>query len=168
MFSNDREYRYTLWREWSLPSGMPYLLPLKRQDEYVQFIGLNPSTADETNDDPTIRRCIDFAKRWGFGAMCMTNAFALRATDPKVMLSHPQPNDIVGKTTLHLTNDVWLKTVSEGAGLIVAAWGTHGKHLNRDKEIISLIQKLHCFGKNRDGTPKHPLYMSAITGLIQL
>jgi hypothetical protein len=83
IFSADRRYRYTLWRDWSkdLLCGMdsrPRLAGDQTPNQFVQFIGLNPSTADEKQDDPTIRRCIGFAKAWGYGAMCMTNIFAWR------------------------------------------------------------------------------------------
>ena len=82
-FSHCRKYRYTLWRNWAglMPTGKGYAM----------FVGLNPSTADETNDDPTIRRCIAFAKAWGYDALCMTNIFAFRATNPMVMLAQPAP-----------------------------------------------------------------------------
>lgn len=70
-FSLCRRYRYDLWRRWDISKG------------YAMFIGLNPSTADKTADDPTIRRCIGFARSWGYGALCMTNLFAFRATDPR-------------------------------------------------------------------------------------
>jgi len=78
-FSTDRVYRYALWRVWdaALPSFV--------------VIGLNPSTADETENDPTIRRCIGFAKREGCGGLVMLNLFAVRATDPRVMMAHPEP-----------------------------------------------------------------------------
>lgn len=126
---------------------------------YCQFIGLNPSTADETNDDPTIRRCIDFAKRWGFGAMCMTNAFAFRSTDPSVMKSNSNP---VGGE-----NNRWIIDIGKNAGLVVAAWGKHGKHLNRDETVLRYLMaqeiQVHCLGLNNDGTPKHPLYLAKET-----
>lgn len=80
-FSEDRKYRYTLWREWDMSDDMIATMPgYDRTGEYLQVIGLNPSTADESKDDPTLRRCIDFAQRFGFGALCMTNLFAWRAT----------------------------------------------------------------------------------------
>ncbi|GHX72979.1 hypothetical protein VCSRO16_3593 [Vibrio cholerae] len=66
--SKCRKYRYALWRTWD--SDKPFAM----------FIGLNPSTADEKNDDPTLRRCINFAKSWGYGGVCMANLFAFRAT----------------------------------------------------------------------------------------
>ena len=79
VFSPCRTYRYALSRVWA--ADKPYAL----------FIGLNPSTADETLDDPTIRRCIDFAKRWGYGGLVMANLFAYRATDPAVMKRAAEP-----------------------------------------------------------------------------
>ena len=101
-FSSCQRYRYTLWRRWS-------------KGETVQFIGLNPSTADATLDYPTIRRCIGFAKTWGFGSLIMTNLFAWRATQPKDMLSALDP---VGPD-----NDDALKVVYVHTVLTVAAWG---------------------------------------------
>ncbi|TAM23399.1 MAG: DUF1643 domain-containing protein [Nevskiaceae bacterium] len=141
IFSPDRLYRYTLWREWLGGEG------------YCMFIGLNPSTADEVQDDPTIRRCIGFAKSWGYGALCMTNAFAYRATDPKVMKAQAEP---VGPD-----NDSHLQRVAAEAGVIVAAWGVHGSHRNRCFEIPRLIPNLHCLARTQLGDPKHPLYLRA-------
>ena len=142
VFSACRAYRYTLWREWIGGSG------------YLQMIGLNPSTADEVLDDPTIRRCINFAKSWGFSALCMTNAFAYRATDPHVMKANADP---IGPE-----NDRWLVDVAQDAGLIVAAWGVHGVHRNRQAELGRLLPaRLHCLGTTKDGQPKHPLYLRA-------
>ena len=76
IFSSCRKYRYILWRRWAVDCNA----------NYAMFVGLNPSTADETDDDPTIRRCIRFAKSWGYSGLCMANLFAYRATDPKDML----------------------------------------------------------------------------------
>lgn len=82
------------------------------------FVGLNPSTADELLDDPTIRRCVAFARSWGYGALCMTNLFAFRATDPDVMKSADDP---VGPE-----NDQHLQDLANGASVVIAAWGVHG------------------------------------------
>lgn len=145
VFSPCRKYRYTLWREWdSLIGG-----------KYCMFVGLNPSTADEVTDDPTIRRCIGFAKRWGYGAVCMTNLFAFRSTDPMTMLACADP---VGPD-----NDKWLVEIAKGAGIVVAAWGTHGDHLGRGKIVrMGFMQhgiNLQCLGHTKDGYPRHPLYL---------
>jgi len=144
IFSPDRAHRYTLWREFDLTNS-----------DFVQFIGLNPSTADEVQDDPTVRRCIDFAKRWGFGALCMTNIFGFRATDPRVMKAHPEP---IGPD-----NDAWLARIAAGAGLVVAAWGTHGVFMDRGRAVQSYLHNLSCLGTTKDGSPRHPLYVRADT-----
>lgn len=159
IFSPCRKYRYTLWRDWSdqIKGGLhftedPHLDYYSgKPDQFVQFIGLNPSTADETLDDPTIRRCINFAKAWGFGAMCMTNIFAWRDTDPFKMRTQQDP---VGSE-----NDYWITKVACEAGLIVAAWGTHGTHLNRGQIVKRMIPKLHCLKVTANGYPSHPLYL---------
>ncbi len=138
-FSDCRRYRYTLWRTWSGNPG------------YVMFVGLNPSTADEVRDDPTVRRCIGFAKSWGFGAMCMTNLFAFRATKPEAMKAAKDP---VGPE-----NDRHLRRVARKASLVVAAWGVHGTYLGREAVVRGKLPRLHCLGLTRDGLPKHPLYL---------
>lgn len=115
------------------------------------FIGLNPSTADETNDDPTIRRCISFSKAWGCDSFCMTNIFAFRATDPKVMIAEPEP---VG-----IDNDATLIECARGASIIIAAWGVHGEHMNRGNAVASMLAGLKCLGLTKEGYPRHPLYV---------
>jgi hypothetical protein len=140
VLSPCRRYRYELWRRWS-------------DAPYVMFVGLNPSTADEALDDPTIRRCVGYAKRWNFGGSCMVNLFAYRATQPKDMLVQLDP---IGPD-----NDLTLKTLSQGAGIVIAAWGKDGTHKGRDKQVIALMPRLHCLKRNRDGTPAHPLYLKS-------
>ena len=131
----------------------------RHANDYVMFIGLNPSTADETLDDPTIRRCIGFSKAWGYGALCMTNLFAWRDTDPKAMKRAPLP---VGQDNLR-----HLKECAAGAGLVIAAWGKDGKFACQDdlvrKELYLNNIRLHHLGLNDDGTPKHPLYLKGST-----
>jgi hypothetical protein len=112
---------------------------------------LNPSTADEISDDNTVRRCINFSKDWGYGGFCMTNIFAFRATDPRDMKAQEDP---VGPD-----NDKWLLSVYKDAGLVVAAWGTHGGFLERDKQVLKLLGQIQCLGVNQDRSPKHPLYL---------
>ncbi len=141
VFSPCRKYRYELWRRWS-------------PGPYVAFIGLNPSTADESLDDPTIRRCIGFAKAWGYGALCMLNLFSFRATDPAVMKTEEFP--IGGHE-----NDLALRSRAEGAGVVIAAWGIHGVHQERDQAVRKLVANLHCLGTTKDGHPRHPLYLKA-------
>jgi hypothetical protein len=160
-FSPCRKYRYTLWREWGNDARQLWngdnALTMNPPGSFVQFIGLNPSTADETKDDPTIRRCIAYAKAWGFSGMCMTNLFAFRATDPEVMKKEIYP---IGESVL---NDVHLLEVGQNAGLIVAAWGNHGDHLKRGDSVRKWLRdthglKLNCFRLTKQGQPEHPLY----------
>lgn len=142
-FSPCRNYRYALWRWWD--ESIPYAM----------FVGLNPSTADEIDDDRTITRCINFAKSWGYGGLCMTNLFALRTKHPKVMKAHNSP---VG-----IENNKWLISLSKDAGIIIAAWGVDGIHMRRDEEVKAMINNLHCLEKTKEGHPKHPLYIKADT-----
>lgn len=141
IFSDCREYRYILWRRWAEDW----------RSNYVMFIGLNPSTADETNDDPTIRRCINFAKDWGYSALCMGNIFAYRATLPKDMMAVPDP---IGEH-----NDKYLTEYASNAALVVAAWGAHGRYKDRSKQVVAMIPDLHCLSVTNGGMPGHPLYL---------
>ena len=138
-----RIYRYALWRRWD---------DLARD---VMFIGLNPSTADESEDDPTIRRCIRFAKDWGFGGLRMLNAYSFRATDPKNMKAAAEP---IGEGN----NDA-IKLQSKDAGLIVAAWGVHCSPERALAVCNAVGRPIHCLGKTKDGYPKHPLYLRSDT-----
>ncbi len=139
LFSPCRTYRYDLWREWIGGDG------------YAMFVGLNPSTAGESNDDPTIRRCIDFAKSWGFSALCMTNLFAFRATLPEAMKAASDP---VGPG-----NDQRLLEAAQSAGLVIAAWGTNGAHLGRAAAVRRMLPSLHYLRLTKGGQPGHPLYL---------
>lgn len=144
IFSPDRMYRYALWREVDLLDS-----------RYVLFICLNPSTAGELEDDPSVRRMVDFTKRWGFGALCVANLFAYCSTDPDVMKRAADP---VGTF-----NDEWLVALASRASLVVAAWGKEGSHLSRADQVTELIPNLHCLVRNLDGSPRHPLYVRATT-----
>lgn len=139
--SSCRKYRFALWRTWD--DKIPY----------AQFIGLNPSTADETEDDPTLIRCINFAKSWGYGGVVMSNIFAYRATAPKDMKKAKDP---VGKN-----NNKWILKLAKNAGVVVAAWGNDGDYLDRSAEVRELVAELHCLKMNKSGEPAHPLYLKA-------
>ena len=119
------------------------------------FIGLNPSTADEINDDPTVRRCLGYARDWGYGGLIMTNIFAFRATNPRVMKASPDP---IGPL-----NDSWLTVSARRAVVVVAAWGNHGAYQGRGRKVVELLGqmgvKLMCLGVMKVGEPCHPLYL---------
>ncbi|MEM8500400.1 MAG: DUF1643 domain-containing protein [Pseudomonadota bacterium] len=139
--SRCRQYRYALWRTWSAEKPI------------VMFIGLNPSTADETSDDPTLRRCINFAKAWGYGGVCMANLFAYRATDPEEMRVCAKP---VGPR-----NNRWLKLLAGEADLVVAAWGNDGVLRQRSRQVRAMLPTMTCLRMNKSGEPAHPLYLPA-------
>ncbi|MBX3741230.1 MAG: DUF1643 domain-containing protein [Akkermansiaceae bacterium] len=131
-------YRYTWSYRWS--DGPSCL-----------FILLNPSTADQDETDPTVRRCIAYAKRWGFGEVRIGNLFAWRDTDPAEMKRQPDP---IGPG-----NDAALKRLVRGADLILAAWGAHGSHLGRDAAVRAMLPPMHALSRNLNGSPGHPLYL---------
>lgn len=142
-FSPCKKYRYTLWRIWN-PEVPPLLCIL-----------LNPSTADEIKNDPTVERCERRAISGGFGGLLIGNAFALRSTDPGVLRTVSEP---VG-----LGNDEALLGMAKEAGQVVCGWGTHGNFLDRGKTVLEMLRinhiSVYCLGQNKDETPKHPLYV---------
>lgn len=140
VLSPCENYRYCLWRQWTENAG-----------EYVVFIGLNPSTADETIDDPTIRRCIGFTRQWGYNALCMVNLFAFRATQPGDL---KKVRDPVGAL-----NDKFLRSLIGRASRVVACWGNHGSYQGRDAHVRRLIRTGECFGLTKASAPRHPLYV---------
>ncbi len=157
VISECGQYRYVLTRDImhiTAPKG----------DKTVVFIGLNPSTADAKLDDNTIRKCIGFAQRWGMHHLVMLNLFAFRATDPEDMLATEDP---IGEE-----NNMHLGQISMAADLVVCAWGRDGSYLNRAEEFLAtyhelLKVRLHCLGMNKDGSPKHPLYVPYETPLVR-
>jgi len=144
-FSQDRVYRYVLWRRWA-------------PGDCAMFIGLNPSTANEKVDDPTIRRCVDFAKKWGKSGIYMLNLFAFRATDPKEMKKAKDP--------FGPKNGKFLISNWSDSDPVVACWGTHGSYLGRGKLVSQILPGMKCFGLTKAGHPKHPLYLAKKTKLV--
>lgn len=136
-------YRYSLVRIWD--STAPRLL----------FVLLNPSTATEVQNDPTVERCERRARALGAGAFAVCNIFAFRATDPRVMRAAADP---VGPA-----NDAAILAAAGWADRIVCAWGTHGAHLGRGAAVERLLRaggrRLEHLGLSRAGHPKHPLYI---------
>lgn len=149
VFSEDRVYRWLLWRLWGEHTK-------RKPRRIVAFIGLNCSTATETENDPTVTRCINYARAWGFGGMFMLNAFAFRATDPRVMKAAANP---VG-----VDNDKFLLMYAgQVSELVVACWGNHVTHRGRGEKMRELLagRTVHCLGVNKSGEPVHPLYQPA-------
>jgi hypothetical protein len=144
VYSPCEAYRYLLTRVWN-PSG-----------EKALFVMLNPSTATEVQNDPTVERCERRARALGFGAFRVTNIFAFRATDPRVMRAMADP---IGPG-----NDAAIADSAQGwADRIICAWGTHGAHLGRGAQVERLLRAtgrpLYTLGLSQGGHPKHPLYI---------
>jgi len=142
-FSSCRRWRTLLWRRWDAAKPA------------ANFLMLNPSTADETVLDPTCSRARNYAERWGYGALLVTNVFAWRATDPGEMKAAKDP---VGKG-----NDAAILRAAKESELVVCAWGNHGAHLERSAQVKRVLRKagiaLHVLRLNANGQPAHPLYL---------
>ena len=147
-WSPDRAHRYFLRR----PAGM-----LDRDKPVIAFVLLNPSTADEVKDDPTVAKCRRYAAGWGYGEVIVLNAFAYRATDPKNMRAHPDPIGPDNDATILQTAEV----VHGLGGTILCGWGTHGTHLERSAALRALLAPfpLKAFTLTKHGEPGHPLYL---------
>lgn len=144
-------YRYRLNRIWDKTR-------LK-----ILFLMLNPSTADELKNDPTVARCIAYARAWGYGGLEVANIFALRSTDPELLYTHADP--------IGIENDQYIKQALIECDKVVAAWGTHGSFKNRGNDVLKMLKargKVYCLKKNKDGYPVHPLYQRADAQLIEL
>lgn len=139
-FSRCQRYRYQLSRRWQVGQGR------------CVFIGLNPSTADATQDDPTIRRCMGFVRDWGYQELLMVNLFAYRTPNPREL---KQACDPVGPG-----NRRAVRRACENADLVVAAWGAHGTFRHQAQRWAPMLipLRLQCFGLTRQLQPVHPLY----------
>lgn len=148
VISKDGRYRYVLRRVWD--PARPTVL----------FIGLNPSTADHRADDPTIRRCVRFARDWGFGQLAVGNLFAFRT---------PRPRDLwTARDPVGSRNDTWLRRLVAEADTTVAAWGAHGARFGRDQIVLEWLGRPMCLAITNDGHPRHPLYIPATARLRDL
>lgn len=143
VFSRCGAFRYELGRVWDTGAAA------------LAFVMLNPSTADETRNDPTVERCERRARATGFGGVIVVNLFAFRATDPGDMRRAADP---IGPS-----NDRVLETRLPAKSIVVCAWGTHGAYLQRGAQVEALLRRkghlLHHLGLSRAGHPKHPLYI---------
>ncbi|MEX0783040.1 MAG: DUF1643 domain-containing protein [Dehalococcoidia bacterium] len=140
-FDATRAYRYHLWREWD--PGLPA----------VTFVMLNPSTAGAARDDPTIRRCLGFARSWGYGGLKVVNLFAFRATSPRELFAAADP--------LGPENSRWLDQATARRGHLLLAWGNHGTRAPGETVRELTNARASCLGLTRLGQPLHPLYVPA-------
>lgn len=139
-------YRYLLWREWDT------------SNKTVSFIMLNPSRADAEINDPTITRCINFAKSWGYGRLEVVNLFAYRTSKPSLLKQVVEP---IGKD-----NDRYILESVKRCDLVILAWGNHGTWQQQDLYVLQLLKKhnhLYSLGITKKGCPRHPLYLRSNT-----
>lgn len=152
-FSPCKRYRYTLLRDFGM------------QAPPLTAVMLNPSTADDVKDDPTIRRLIGFAKAWGHGSLLVLNLFAIRATDPREML---RADDPVGPGNDEAIRHA-LQQAQDGGLPVLAAWGAHGGHRRRDffvtHRLVDGVQWV-CLGRTHAGFPRHPLYVPSCVSAV--
>lgn len=141
IFSQDKLHRFTLWRRW------------QTGDRVVNFICLNPSTADDRVDDPTVAKCVKYSKWWGYDALIVTNVFSYRSTDPSVLKTLEQP-------TME-DNDAWIKWAARQASLIICAWSQHAKLHDRGAQVHEMLREQHfeLHYLKKSGQPHHPLYL---------
>lgn len=141
VFSACRRYRYLLQRTWN---------PLAAT---LTIIGLNPSRADASYTDPTIRRCLQFAQDWGYGSLIVANLFAYRSPYPEALRAFRRPigpeNDWYIQRAIHLSEKTLI------------AWGNDGTWRQRDRKVLKFIDQPWCLQINKSGQPAHPLYQPA-------
>ena len=142
VFADDRTHRLYLWRRWN------------KQGPWVMFIGLNPSTADERLNDPTVRRCIGFAEKWGYGGIFMCNVFTLVSTDPEKLNV---------ETPIAMGAGLAMREIRSLCREAVAGWGNLITQVRQGEERVERIKRelspLQCLGLTKLGHPKHPLYL---------
>lgn len=147
LISPDGVYRYRLRRQWDYSGTL------------CCWVMLNPSTADASTDDPTIRRCIAFSRGWGYGGIVVVNLYGLRSMNPRQLRVHHDP---VGPD-----NDAHIAELVRESEMVMCAWGAHPVAQRRDRtgKVIKLIRRckacpeVRCLGLTQDGAPRHPLYV---------
>jgi len=147
IFSDDREYRYALWRVWSTTKPM------------LMTIGLNPSVAGELKDDPTITRLTSRAYKTGYGGLLMSNLYAFVSTNPDRLLNN---GNAVGELT-----DYYIKEMVKLSEVQLCGWGSFKPVVKRAPVVLAMLTEPYCLGVNTDGQPKHPLYISYDTPMVK-
>lgn len=151
VFSDEnRRFRYSLWRIWD------------KSKEALLFIGLNPSTANDIKNDPTIARMVSFGKSWGFGGLYVGNLFSIVSANPDVLFfesSVEQPNGL---------NDEAIKQMNKLCSTVLVGWGEWGQNAGlRPAQVLSLIgERAFCLKVNKSGEPSHPLYLPSSSKMI--
>lgn len=147
-FSPCRDYRYRLAQIWDEKTAPLY------------WLMLNPSTADEQRNDPTVEGCERRARKWGYGGCVIFNIFAYRATEPKNLKLHADP--------IGVENDKWMKKLARLSreNDVIAAWGAHGVYQNRSQNVCDIFRskkgRLSALQINKSGEPRHPLYIPRV------
>jgi len=143
-FSKDGKYRYFIIKTWD------------KSKPRIMFIMLNPSTKHDLDSPNALSKCIEYAKIWDYGSICIVNIFAFRSNTPTGLYSERDP---IGPE-----NDKFIKIFAKHVDMILLGWGNHGIYKNRGKEILKLLKpfenKLYCLDLNKSGEPRHPLYLS--------
>lgn len=169
---HGRTRRYLLWRSWAALSmgtaawrqnllgkptvPSPYLDGQEFKGRTILFVGLNPSMADHTQDDPTVRRLVGFARAWGYDRLLICNLFSIISSEPKTLGLVKDP---IGPD-----NDGYLRAAVAASSLVLAGWGRFAQARERVQAIMDmglLGPEIYCLGRNNDGSPKHPLYLRA-------
>lgn len=148
-FSEDRKYRYALWRIWN------------ESQPLVMFIGLNPSKANETAQDNTITKVIKIAKYNGFGGLYMMNCFPIVSTDPSILKEFEESDSLED-----IENMRWLLDVRRKCKEVVFAWGNFKEAMHRGEAIRGYFKNGKALHKNKNGSPKHPLFCKDQTEFI--
>lgn len=149
-FSEDKKHRFALWRIWDMSKPL------------IMFVGLNPSTANEMTDDPTIRRLSrknGFTHKNGYGGFYMMNLFPFVTTYPEKLKAQMEFGGMLAE------NDHYLRQVSLNCETIVFCWGNFDTY-GRDKEVMDMFPTASCLGVNKSGSPKHPLYLKGNTRFV--
>jgi hypothetical protein len=148
VFSPCLRYRYRLWRSWG------------QAGRIANFIMLNPSTADENVLDPTVARCLKRAQRLGCSDLIVTNLFAMRSTDPSRLYTATDPVGPLNGS--HLISSA--VRAHESGGYVILGWGKHGALHDRGRKLVEVLRalkiRMHALHINKDGSPKHPLYVA--------
>lgn len=158
IFSPDKKYRYCLWRSRHQHIDPPL------KPHAIMFVGLNPSTANESTNDPTVTRCMNFSWDWGYDFFFMMNVFALRSTDPKLLYTAHQPRGLL--------NPFYIQRVAQKCNAAVCCWGNHGKYCNAGKHVEMILRyksniQIFHFGLTNENQPKHPLYLPKDNKIIK-